>query len=135
MRADPCNIGVAGAWGTGYMGFFARHGIPRQRLVDSQVADPDVLRQHRVVILSGTVNGWGPALAAVEEYVRQGGRAILECAAYPSAETLPGTRIKPQAGPNFVIEAADHPALRGIPQGKAYTHNGYSSAAIIPETG
>lgn len=133
-NAEPCRIGVAGAWGTGYIGFLARHGMPRERLLDSQVADSDVLRRYRLIVVSGTVSGWGNALPAIEEYVRGGGCAVLECSAFPSAEVLPGTRIEPQAGPNFVIEAASHAALAGIPQGKTYPHNGYSSAAIVPET-
>ncbi len=134
-RAEPCKIAVTGTWGTGYMGFFARHGMPRERLLDPQVADPAVLRGYRLVIVSGTVNGWAEALAAIEQYVREGGCAILECGAYPSPEVLPGTRMKSQVGPNFLIEAANHPALGGIPQGKTYTHNGYYSAAIVPEAG
>jgi hypothetical protein len=133
--AESWNIGIAGAWGTGYVGFFARHGMPRERVLDSQLSDIDLLRRYPLIVVSGGVNGWQTALPAIEEYVRGGGCAILECAAYPSPEVLPGTRIKPQAGPNFVIEAAGHPALGNIPQGKTYTHNGYSSAAIVPQGG
>jgi hypothetical protein len=132
-HAATGRIAVAGAWGTGYVGLLARHGMPRERLLDPQLTDPAVLRRYDLVIVSGPVRNWDAVQPVIEQYVRDGGAAWLEHSAMPSADALPGQRIAPQAGPNFVLEAANHPALAGLPAGKTYPHNGESAAAIVPD--
>jgi len=126
-------LAIAGSWGTGYAGLLARHGMPRERLLDPQVADPEVLRQYDVVIVSGAVRGWDAAQPVVEQYVRNGGSALLEYTALPSADALPGQRVSPQAGPNFVLDGTRHPAVAGLGARKAYAHNGNPAAAIVPD--
>lgn len=132
VEAEEWRVGIGGAWGTGYAGLFARHGLPRERLLDSQLADIEVLRQYSVIVVGGSVAGWGSAEPVMAQYVSEGGCALLECTALPSPATLPGQRISPQAGPNFVLEG-NHPALGGLPAGKTYTLNGYTAGAIIPD--
>ncbi|MBM3499577.1 MAG: hypothetical protein FJX74_13030 [Armatimonadetes bacterium] len=128
-------IAIAGPWGTGYAGLLARYGLPRERLLDPQVADPTVLGRYDVVVLSGAVANWSAAQPVVEQYVRNGGAALLEYSALPSPEAMPGERIGAQGAPNFVLEAANHPAISGLPPGKTYAHNGNPGAAIIPAAG
>jgi hypothetical protein len=126
-------IAVAGTWATGHIGLLARHGMPRERLLDPQLTDPEVLRRYDVVIVSGTVRNWDAAQPVVEQYVRDGGCALLECTALPSAEALPGQRLPAQAGPNFVLDASDHPAVAGLGSRKTYPHHGDPAAAIVPD--
>jgi hypothetical protein len=131
-HAAQGRIAIAGPWGTGYAGLLARHGLPRERLLDPQVADPVVLRQYDVLVVAGAVANWSAAQPIVEQYVRDGGAALLEYTALPSPEAFPGERVAPQGAPNFVLEAPDHPALAGLTPGKTYAHNGNPGAAIVP---
>ncbi len=125
-------VAIGGSWGTGYVGLLARNGMPRERLLDPQLADPDVLRKYGLVVVAGSVTNWGAAEQAIATYVSEGGSALLECTALPTAATLPGTRTGAQAAPNFLLEG-NHPAIAALPAGKTYTHNGYSAAAITPD--
>ncbi|MGQ9731680.1 MAG: hypothetical protein ACUVX8_10460 [Candidatus Zipacnadales bacterium] len=126
-------IAIGGSWGTGYVGLLAHHGMPRERLLDPQLADPEVLKRYNVVIVSGAVRGWEKAQAVIERYVQEGGCAWLECSAPPSLAAFPGARVEAQAGPNFVIEAANHPTLAALSPGRMFVHAGQLAAAIIPE--
>ena len=132
-HAATGRIAIAGAWGTGYVGFLARHGLPRERLLDPQLTDPNVLRRYDALIVAGPVRNWEAAQPVVEAYVREGGCAWLEYSALPSTDALPGQRIAAQAAPNFVIEPGNHPALAGLPPGKTYRHMGDPAAAIVPD--
>lgn len=132
-QGAQARVAIAGTWGTGYAGLFARYGMPRERLLDAQLTDAALLARYDLLIVSGAVNNWDAALPVVEQYIRNGGSAILEYSALPSTEVLPGPRIAPQAGPNFVLEATNHPALAGLPGGKTYLHNGEPAAAIVPD--
>jgi len=132
--AEGWRIGVAGPWATGEVGFLGRNGMPRERLLDNQLADPAVLRQYRIIIVSGPVARWAEIAPLVEAYVREGGCAILEYTAFPTTGVLPGERIDGQAGPNVVIEPG-HPSVQGIPAGRTYARMGEPSAAIVPPAG
>ena len=94
--AKDRRIAIGGSWGTGYVGLFARYGLPRERLLDPQLADPEVLRRYSLVIVAGTVTNWDAAEKAIAAYVNEGGSALLECTAMPSTDTIPGARLQTQ---------------------------------------
>jgi hypothetical protein len=132
--ADEWRIAVSGSWATGWMGFLGRHGLPREQLLTTQLTDPNVLRRYRLVIVAAPVGPWHQALPVLEQYVRDGGAAILEYTAFPTEGMLPGERIDGQAGPNLVIEPG-HPAVAGIPAGRTYARMQEPAAAIVPAAG
>ena len=78
----PGRIAVGGLFPIGYVGVLARHGLPRDVLYDSQLTDVETLKRYDLVIVAGA-----PAkpdcVKAVQQYIREGGTAIIDYSATP----------------------------------------------------
>lgn len=128
-------IGVGGGYCSGYWGMLARMGLPRERLLEQRVTDPDYLRQFNVVLIASS---WGESSAlsnAVERFVQEGGIAITEYNARPSTWALPGRRIAERKGPNLRFVPSPCPVSQGLPQLGVITLGRRPAMSIIPEPG
>ena len=132
--ADQPRIGVAGGQRVGFAGVLLRAGLACEYLSDVEQCDVDALRRYDLVLaatLSRRFEPWTPdAAAALEQYVRDGGRALYEL-----GTRLPGwplTRLDnvwlwPPMGKHHdfrLVTGLDHPLLRRLPSGKRYTFTG-----------
>ena len=126
-------VGVGGGYCIGYWGMLGRHGLPRERMADSKLADPAYLKQFDVVVI-GYPTGEA-SRTAVEEFVRAGGVAITGLDLAPSSTALPGRRVKLQKGPNVEFVPSDCPASEGLPAIGRLTTSRRPGASIIPEPG
>ena len=127
QQTHPWRIGVGGAWATGYMGILALYGIPHERILDSEITTAQGLSAFNIVLLSYTSESMGPA---VEEYVKNGGIALIELPNVPSETILPGKRIPAQKGPNIRYEPGS-PVTAGL-TGMTLPSNQHICASVIP---
>ncbi len=129
--AEGWKVGVGGGRITGYMGLLARTGMPREYLTNAELADVDVLRRYRVVIITESGSP-GPISKAVEQYVAEGGIAITEERVAPSADVVPGRRLGPAPAPNITFKGYDHPISRAMRSTGVITTYARPGIAIIP---
>ena len=131
--AEDWKIGVGGGRITGYFGLFARTGMPREYMTDSELADIDALRRYRVVIITEAGNP-GPISRAVEQYVAEGGIAITEEQVAPSTAVVKGRRLGPAVSPNLTFAKHDHPISRAMRSAGVSNNYARPAIAIIPDT-
>ncbi|MFQ5809926.1 MAG: hypothetical protein ACE5JM_09935, partial [Armatimonadota bacterium] len=135
VQSRPWRIGVGGGYPTGYMALLARHGLPRERLLDAQFNDLSTLKKYDILIVTdwrASTASRGPA--ALLEYVRDGGIAIAERRAMPSDQGgIRGNRLYVSSARSLVFHESEHPlskALAALGTVRPY----YTSAvAIVPE--
>ncbi len=130
--AEGWKVGVGGGRITGYMGLLASTGMPREYLTDGELADIDVLRRYRVVIITEASNP-RPIAKAVEQFVAEGGIAITEEQVAPSAAAVPGQRLGPAPSPNLTFKGYDHPISRAMRSTGVITTYARPGIAIIPK--
>lgn len=75
----PGRIAVVGTHPTGIVGVLARHGLPRDILLDYQLRDPDVLAGYDLLIVAGISPGILTALPAMEQLLQRGGSLLVDC--------------------------------------------------------
>ncbi len=129
--AETWKVAVGGGRITGYMGVLSHHGLPREYLTRDELADIEVLRRYRVVIVTATGHDQA-ILNAVEQYVSEGGIAITESRLAPPESVVPGKRLGPDRAPNIDFRGYDHPISRAMQSAgivKTYARPG---VAIIP---
>lgn len=131
FAADGGKVGVGGGRITGYMGLLASHGMPRENLTDAELADIDVLRQYKAVIVTAASN---PAAVApvVEQYVSEGGIAITEEQVAPSAAVVPGQRLGPASAANITFRDYGHPISVSMRSAGVIPTYARPGLAIIP---
>ncbi|MGM0494016.1 MAG: hypothetical protein ACQER1_13825 [Armatimonadota bacterium] len=129
--ADGWKVGVGGGRITGYMGLLADRGMPREYLTDEELADIEVLREYRAVIVTAARNHQAVA-RAVEQFVAEGGIAITEERVAPSAKAVPGKRLGPESAANIVFRDYDHPISRSMHAANVVTTYARPALAIIP---
>jgi hypothetical protein len=135
VQSHPWHIGVGGGYSSGYWGMLARMGLPRERLLEQRVTDPDYLRQFNAILLASS---WGESSSltnAVERYVQEGGIAVTEFNARPSTAALPGRRISERKGPNLRFVPSPCPVSEGLPQLGVITLARRPAISIIPDAG
>ncbi|MFW6156744.1 MAG: hypothetical protein ACOC7J_05445 [Armatimonadota bacterium] len=132
--ADGWKVGVGGGRITGYMGLLADRGMPREYLTDEELADIEVLREYRAVIVTAARNHQAVA-RAVEQFVAEGGIAITEERVAPSAEAVRGRRLGPESAPNIVFRGYDHAISQAMHSANVVTTHARPALAIIPAEG
>jgi hypothetical protein len=130
--ADGWKIGVGGGRITGYIGLLADRGMPRDYLTDAEIADIEVLRQYRAVIVTAA-NNPDAVSRAIEQYVAEGGIAITEERVAPSRRVVRGSRLGPANSPNIIFGKYDHPISRSMHSAGVVTTHAQPGLAIIPE--
>ncbi|MFQ5808605.1 MAG: hypothetical protein ACE5JM_03210, partial [Armatimonadota bacterium] len=135
LQTQPWRIGVGGSYATGYMGLLARHGMPRERLLDTQLADPSVLSKYQMLIITDTRRGrTSPDLGqALEQYVREGGIAIIEPTAMLMQNAIRGPRVAVGTSASLEFVDADHPITKELASRRPMSVRGWSVIALIPE--
>ena len=124
-------IGIAGGFGTGYLGLMALHGLPRERLDDANALSLEKLKQYDILIV-GYDNPVAPKV--LEDYVRDGGIALTEAVPVPSEEVIPGRRVGPAPTPNIRFVDSKTPVTAGCPELGVIACAGQYGAAIIPSS-
>lgn len=75
-------LGVGGGQRVGFAGALLRAGLPFDYLSDTEQADVTALRRYDLLLMSTVSRFWEPwapdCAAAVEQYLRGGGRALVE---------------------------------------------------------
>ena len=133
--ARTWRIGVGGGRVIGYTGALAKYGLPRQRMTDEELTDPQALAGYDVVIIAYPCSVPQPASAAIEEYVKNGGLAITECRVMPSASALAGERLGPAPAPNITFAGYDHPISKPLVNAGVLVTYARPGSAIIPAEG
>jgi hypothetical protein len=135
LQTQPWRIGVGGSYATGYVGLLARHGMPRERLLDTQLADPSILSKYQMLIITDTRRGRAsPDLAqALEQYVREGGIAIIEPTAMLMQNTIRGVRVAVGTSASLEFVDAEHPITKELGSRRPMSVRGWSVIALIPE--
>jgi hypothetical protein len=132
FAADDWTIAVGGGRITGYMGLLADRGMPREYLPDDQLADIEVLRRYRAVIITATGNP-GAVSNAVAQFVAEGGIAITEERIAPPESVIAGKRLGPDRAPNIDFRKHDHPISQAMHSAKVVTTYARPGIAIIPD--
>ncbi len=134
-QTQPWRIGVGGACPTGYMALLARHGMPRERLLDAQLSDASVLRKYDIVIVTDLRSTAALARPSVLlDYVRDGGIAIVERGHMASQQIgIRGKRLYVRSARSLVFHDADHPMARRLAVLGVVRPYFSSGVAIVPE--
>lgn len=134
-QTHPWRIAVGGAYCTGYLGLLALHGMPRERITDQDLTDPEKLRQYNMILL-GMRGMTGDAMAGpIEQYIRAGGIVVAETGFPVSPAAVPGQRIGPFPHPNIRFVNSGTPLTQGLPELgliQCITGNGVT---IVPDAG
>ena len=135
LQTRPWRVAVGGAWATGYMGLLARHGMPRERLLDTQLTDPSVLKQYQIVIVTDPrTGGTGPDVTqALDQYVRDGGIAIVEPIAILGQTAIRGVRVALGTGASLVFVDSGHPISKELVSRGTIPLGGWSVVAVVPQ--
>ena len=128
-------IGVGGSYCNGYWGMLGDHGLPRERLVESRVSDPEYLKQYDVVVMAVPMSNAGIMSRAIAQFVHEGGIAVTENSVWPPGNVLPGKRIGQRKGPNVRFVTSDCPASEGLPEMGLIIKSRQPASAIIPSAG
>ncbi|MEI6503278.1 MAG: hypothetical protein WCP21_19880, partial [Armatimonadota bacterium] len=125
-------IAVAGGWATGYLGLLAMHGLPRERISELELADPDRLKQFDVIITANASNAadW---VTKLEQFAADGGIAFIEGPPAPSLDAIPGRRVAPDTCPNLRFVPSSSPISQGLPELGPLYCAGYGAAPIVPD--
>lgn len=135
LQTRPWRIAVGGAWATGYMGLLARHGMPRERLLDTQLADVSVLKRYDIVIVTDARRArTGPAISqALEQYVREGGIGIIEPTAMLPQNALRAVRVAIGKNAGLVFVDSRHPISKELVSRGTIPTRGWSVVALLPQ--
>ncbi len=114
----PLHLGVGGDYPDGLDGVLMTRGLPHERIFPWELADPAVLRQYDVLLLSCPVATRGQLDPALREWVAAGGRLYLEVWAgmrgpCPFPDLLfVGGNTPLQA--DTLLSSSDNPILTGL---------------------
>ncbi len=132
-QSKPWRVGICGGWTVGYLGVLAHHGMPAERILESEITDPKKIAKYDCLI-TGVISRRDENMQRVlEQYVRDGGCLMSEYSPMPSQEALPGKRLKPGRVPNVRFVDAISPITEGLDYGKVIPMAGRGGASIIPE--
>mgnify|MGYP005836217123 CR=1 FL=1 len=133
-QTRPWRVAVIGGYPTGYLGLLALHGLPRARLDDSEIANPERLRQFDIVITCQR-GPWATEEVArlLEQYAADGGIVVVEHVPPPGTDVLPGRRIGAAASTNLRFVASDSPISKGLPELGLLKIAGNGAAAVVPD--
>ncbi len=133
-QTRPWRIAVIGGYPTGYLGLLAVHGLPRVRLDDSEIANPERLRQFDIVITCQR-GPWATEEVArlLEQYAADGGNVVVEHVPPPGETVLPGRRVGAAASTNLRFVASDSPVSKGLPELGLLKIAGNGAAAVVPD--
>jgi hypothetical protein len=134
-QTRPWRIGIAGGYCTGYLGIFALHGLPRERLHDKDLEDLQLLKQYDLIIAGWRTGSSSESVRAIEQYVREGGLALIEGVPAPSVEAIPGRRLPAAQTPNLRFLDSGTPVTAGLPAQGVIPTAGLRGAAIVPDPG
>ncbi len=130
--AEAWRVAFGGGRIMGYVGLLANHGMPREYLSNRDLANPDVLGQYRLVIVSDGGGHHQAISTAVESFVAEGGIAITEARIAPSTELVPGERIGPNRAPNIDFRPYEHPISRSMHAAGIVATHTQPGLSIIP---
>lgn len=134
-QTRPWRVGVVGGFSTGYLGIFALHGFPRERLMDTDLLDLQKLKQYDMIICGWRGSASGQAMQTLEQYVREGGILFTELVPPPSPEAIPGQRIGPLPAPNMRFVDSGTAVTAGLPELGVMHVTGQNGVSIIPPAG
>jgi hypothetical protein len=132
--ARPWHVGVGGAWASGYLGLLAREGLPRERLLDDELTNKEFLRKFDLVLVASPVPDDYGVRTAIEDFVRNGGVALVDYQILPSAAAIPGQRVSAGKGANFEFITGAHPVCQGL-AGAPMPNLKRPSVALVPDAG
>lgn len=115
-QTKPWRIAVGGAFCTGYIGLFAMHGMPRERITELELGDFEKLQQYDMIFLGARGMSPGAIGSALERYVREGGIVVAESGLPVPEQVLPGRRIGPAPHPNIRFIDTGTPLTQGLPE-------------------
>lgn len=130
---EQWRVAFGGGRITGWVGLLGAHGMPREYLSDSELADAETLSRYRVVIATAGGSNFQAISRAMERYVAEGGIAITEERIAPSTRVLAGERIGPQRAPNIVFRGHDHPIARTMHSAGIVRTHTQPGLAIVPK--
>lgn len=120
----PFMAAVGGAYQGGPESFFVGMGIPYERLQDAELTDTNALARYGVVWISGPQVEGRALCRALEQYVTDGGMAIVESMEGPAAPRRdgPAARLFPFRGRaarrGVTVHAKGSPMFDGITDGE-----------------
>jgi len=127
--AQAFKIGVGGQFPLGYEGLIARMGLPRERILDSELCDPNALARYDVVMVCGP----GPEMQSFPEifdrYVKQGGSGVVGLWRWTPKTFFPVPMVTAGNSLNLVVVNEEHPVAQGYENGDVipfYDHEDYS---------
>ncbi|MFO7948441.1 MAG: hypothetical protein R6V19_16685 [Armatimonadota bacterium] len=132
-QTRPWRVGIVGGWTLGYLGILAHHGMPGERILESEILDPQKLAKYDCVIIGARSQRSPDAWRILEDYVREGGLVVTEAFPVPGEEAIPGERLKPGRVPNVTFVDAVDPITRGLDYDVIIHTFRRHGCAIIPE--
>ncbi|MEI6502502.1 MAG: hypothetical protein WCP21_15945, partial [Armatimonadota bacterium] len=119
----PLRIGVGGDYPDGLDGVLNDRGLPHERVFPWELADPSVLQRYQVLLLSCPVATRGSIDEALRGWLQAGGRLYVEAWAgmqgvYPLPELVDPRGTVPLQS-DVLLEAIDHPILRGLDRARS----------------
>ncbi|MFP3903742.1 MAG: hypothetical protein ACLFWB_05810 [Armatimonadota bacterium] len=132
-QSKPWRVGIVGGWTLGYLGILAHHGMPGERILESEILDPQRLAKYDCVIIGYRSQRSQDAWEILEDYVREGGLVVTEAFPTPSEDAIPGERLKPGRVPNVTFVDSIGPITRGLDYDVIIRTFRRHGCAIIPE--
>jgi len=132
-QSKPWRVGICGGWTVGYLGVLAHHGMPAERILESEILNSKKLAKYDCIIVGVRAQRDASAWAPLERYVRQGGCLVSEMLPMPSAAAIPGKRLKPGRVPNLQFVDAISPITQGLDFNKVMNMASRQGCSIIPE--
>jgi len=132
-QSKPWRVGICGGWTVGYLGVLAHHGMPAERILETEITDAGKLAKYDCVIIGMRSQHDYSAWAPLEKYVRAGGCLVTEMLPMPGDQAIPGTRLKPGRVPNVQLVDAVNPVTEGLDYRAVISTLGRSGCSIIPE--
>jgi len=114
----PLRIGVGGDYPDGLDGVLTSRGLPHERIFPWELADPNVLKQYDVLLLSCPLATAGSLDDALIPWVEAGGRVYVETwpgiqGAYPLPRYVTPTGTT-RDHLSVIISAPDDPVVKGL---------------------
>jgi len=132
-QSKPWRVGICGGWTVGYLGVLAHHGMPAERILESEILSSQKLAQYDCVIVGVRSQRDASAWTPLERYVRQGGCLVSEMLPMPSEAAIPGKRLRPGRVPNLQFVDAISPITQGLDFNQVMPMASRQGCSIIPE--
>ncbi len=128
-------VGTAGMFATGLEGTVAEMGLPRQRLWEWELWEPDVLQQYQAVLVSSPCAPSDRFTAALRAYIEKGGRGLLEMYRLEGPPPMPGPVLVGKGHANLKIVDVSTAISKGYDLGSVIVFpglTGYTTTEGLP---